>query len=66
MDQIWSNCQATPTRPDFTKTHLYEFVDVCMYYNLKTVLNMMEVLCLRKGLHYLPEYLETLYVKYTA
>ena len=66
MDLIWSNCQATPTLPDFTKIHLYEFVDVCMYYGLETMLDIMEDFCLRDGLHYLPEYFETMYVNYTA
>ena len=44
IDLIWTNCQDKPTLPDdFQRTDLGEFIDICLYFELESMLNNMEV-----------------------
>ena len=65
IDLIWANCQNQPALPDFQKTDLGEFLDICMYFGLEAMLNKMDYYCLTLGLTYLPEYFAVMYRKFT-
>ena len=42
IDLIWPNCQDKPALPDFQRTDLGEFLDICLYLWLESMLNNME------------------------
>ena len=42
IDLIWTNCQDKPALPDFQRTDLGEFLDICLYLWLESMLNNME------------------------